>query len=460
MDAPGGTWSRRSVLGGVASALALGSGCLDRDPSTPTASEWPQRGYDAGATFYKPDGSPPTQDAEIAWETSVSNSLYTVIDKKWQTDYERRRYGDLTNAASGGSIWEYARTPLVVVGNHAYLSGGWGTVVDLSDGTIVETDVCPHRTPVGVAQTGTYTDGTLIGAAPRYPSDNRNDDVSLRGFQPPTDGRVWCDGPQRWAAGAPRDFEQTAAAGRIEDGTVVTVIPDFEPPYRIVAIDADDGRIEWENTVSHGIYRLRVEDGLAYASIADEEGGKITILDGSSVRQRVEIGPTDHLEAVRDGVAYFRDRRAEAAAPSITAVSAESGEPRQVLDGSAVSEQIAGTPTGVGDIVVGPDRLFAAVDTEIGHDPAVLAFDRSDGAIEWARQFPGTLRLTGADDALYVAGPREPGPHAYALDPASGDPLWVATLPVRVDSGIHRPIIADSKVLVPYGELLVALEEP
>jgi outer membrane protein assembly factor BamB len=457
-------WSRRSILGGVAASMAATAGCLgSAAQQTPAAGDWPQRGYDSGATFYKEAGSPPVEDAGVAWDAEVDNSLYAVIDHRWHDDWRWNHYRDLTYQRHIGTLaYRYARTPIVVVGEQAYLSGKGSTVVDTTDGTAVEHSRPDERVLVGAARTDAYRDGMLVGTGVGDGADCRDRCVVIRGFQPSTEDRAWFAGPRRWTAGAPKDFPATAVAGRIEDGTIVTVVPDSEPPFRIVEIDADDGRIEWENTISHGVHRLRVENGLAYASVLSEESGTMTILDGSSVRQRVAIESTDLLEAVRDGVAYLRDFRTEAAAPSIKAVDAESGEVRRLLDGSTVAERITGSPTGVGDLVVGPDRLFASVHTETGSDPAVLALDRSDGTIEWVRQLPGRLRLTGTDDALYVAGPREPGPQAYAFDPVSGDRLWSVELPSRPSFGLgaYRPVVADSKVLVPLDGVLVALEEP
>ncbi|MCU4716581.1 outer membrane protein assembly factor BamB family protein [Halapricum hydrolyticum] len=453
--------TRRRFLGTAGASMAATTGCLDSaEQSTPVA--WPQRGYDAGATFYKTEGSPPVEDAEVVWTANVDNSLYAAIDEQWRGAWEQDRYRDLTNQRYIATFANrYGRTPLIVVGDRAHVQGGKDSVVDLTDGTVVEQSNCAERALVGAARTNTYRDGVIVGTGSSNGSDCRDRCVVLKGFRPP-DGGAWCKGPQRWAAGAPRDLASTAAAGRIADGMVVTVTPDREPPYRIVAIDADDGRIEWENTVPHGVHRLRVDDGVAYASVAGEAGGTMTILDGASTHQRVEIGPTDLLEAVRDDVSYFRDLGAKNKTPSIKAIDTESGETRQLLDGPAVSERIAGTPAGVGDIVVGPDRLFATLQTETGSDPAILALDRSDGAVEWVRQLSGPLRLTGTDDALYVAGSREPGPHAYALDPASGDRLWSVELPDRTGfgRGVYRPAVVDSKMLVPLSGLLVALEEP
>ena len=451
--------SRRSVLGGVAAAMA-GSGCLATGKTTqPRASDWPQRGYDAGGTFYKDAGSPPVEDAEVAWAAVVDNSLYEAIDHRWHDDWRWNHYRDLTYQRHIGSLaYKYDRTPLVTVGERAHLSGLEDSIVDLTDGTTTERDGCEDRALVGAARTDTYRDGMLVGTGVSDGADCRGRCHVLQGFRPPTEDRAWCEGSKRWTAGAPQDLPATAVAGRIEDGTVVTVVPESEPPYRIVGIDADDGRIEWENTISHGVHRLRVEDGVAYASVVGEDSGEMTILDDSSIRQRVEIEPTDLLEAVRDGVAYLRDFRTDEAPPSIKAVDAASGETRRLLDGSTVSQRIGGTPTGVGDLVVGPDRLFASVNTENGDDGAVLALDHSDGAIEWVRQFPGRLRLCGTDDALYVAG----YPHTYALDPASAGRLWSVRLPPSPSfgPGVYRPVVADSKVLVPLERRLVALEEP
>jgi len=460
-QSPQSNVTRRRFLRTAGASIAATTGCLGSSEQS-TSLVWPQRGYDAGATFYKETGSPPIEDAEVAWTAEPDDTLYAAIDHRQHEDRRRDRYRDLTRQRHIGSLAErYDRTPMIVVGDRAHLSGLGDSIVDLTDGTVTERDECADRALIGAARTDTYRDGVLVGTGTGDGPGCRGRCVVLQGFQPPTDDRAWCERSQRWTAGAPRDLPATAVTGRIENGMVVTVVPDFEPPYRLVALDADDGRIEWENTVSHSIHRLRVEDGLAYASVTDEEGGRLTMLDGSSVRQRVSIDPTDLLAAVRDGVAYLRDFRAEPAAPSIKAIDAELGETRRLLDGPMVSEQITGTPTGVGDIVVGPDRLFAAVTTETGSDPAVLALNRSDGAIEWARQFSGRLRLTGTSNALYVAGPREPGPHAYALEPASGKSLWSIELPdrPRIGLGVYRPVVAHSKVLVPLDGVLVALEE-
>jgi len=60
--------SRRAVLGGAGLAVTAGAGCLAGalSPSA-RASDWPQQGYDAGHTNFKPTGSPPLDRPRVAW---------------------------------------------------------------------------------------------------------------------------------------------------------------------------------------------------------------------------------------------------------------------------------------------------------------------------------------------------------------------------------------------------------
>ncbi|QGN06384.1 hypothetical protein Hrd1104_03115 [Halorhabdus sp. CBA1104] len=445
--------SRRALLGSLGTLLGGSSGCLGSGTlPDPNATDWPQAGYDAGATYFKSAGSPPVEEPHMAWDASV-----------WTTDLQSD--ATLTDPAA----WEI-RTPLVIVDDLAYCIEG--VIVDMADGRVreaatttdegAELDSDCHRTDalVGFARTNTYQDGTLVATRRHGMRDHRGTagDI-LEGLRPPTsvDADGWCETTRRWTAGSRRNFDATASAGRIENGVVVTVVPGERAPFCVVAIDADDGRAEWETTVSHPVDRLRVEDGRVFAATSSDAGGKLSVLDDTGSSTTVETGAETTLVAVRDGIAYLRGSRSRDSTASIVAFDSETEEWHTLIDApSALDDQLAGSIGGIGDIVVGPERLYAVVNTDGPDGDVCLAMDRNDEASEWQRRLPTTTRITGTDDALYL---HDADGRAVALDPSNGDRLWTYERPtVSGNVGPGRPVVGTEKLLLPYGKHLVALE--
>ncbi|WP_181686688.1 outer membrane protein assembly factor BamB family protein [Halorhabdus salina] len=447
--------TRRRVLGSIGASVPVMAGCLGSGTlPNPNPTDWPQAGYDSGATYFKSAGSPPVEEPQLAWDASV-----------WATDMQ----SDATLTDPG--TWEI-RTPLLIVDDRAYCIDG--TIVDMADGRVRDDATttgegkrrdteCHHTYAlIEFARTNAYRDGTLVATRRRGMRDHRGSagDI-LEGLRPPpsVDADGWCGTTKRWTAGSRRGFDATAAAGRIEDGVVVTVVPGETGPFSVVAIDADDRRAEWETTVSHPVDRLRVEDGRVFAATSSETGGKLSVLDDTGISRTVETGAETTLVAVRDGIAYLRESQSGNSTASIVALDSETGEWRPLIDApSALDDQLAGSTAGIGDIVVGPERLYTVVNTKGTDSDVCLAVNRDDQAIEWQRRLPTTTRITGTDDALYLH--RADG-RAVALEPSSGDRLWTYDrLSASANADPGRPVVGNDKLLFPYGKHLVALEAP
>ncbi|QCC52849.1 hypothetical protein DV733_01580 [Halapricum salinum] len=437
MDTGDGGLSRRSVLGGVAATLTAGAGCLGSGLSPASKpGDWPQRGYDAGHTNYKTAGSPPLDDASLAWQ--VGETAATVDTRNISED-----------------IWHAG----LVVGDGTVLTQR-GTTIALDDGRVKRRTECLDEggrpALVGVARTESYADGVLLSTAlDRGPAAD-HDGPELYGLRPsiPQSPGGRCAASRRWTAGSPRDVRVTRA-GAITDGTVLAA------SEGLAAIDADDGSVSWRAagreveafcaTGEHVFVQRQPLDAADALSILDRDGGERQTTLGTAV--------DDRLVAARDGMAYLRtataaiardlDRDREPTA-RLVAVDGAAGEIEWRTDlteasgfGAAIRE--------IGGVAVGPDSIFLTVQGD-GGTTVCLALDVRDGSVQWSRRTSASPWVVATDEAVYLSGG-----DVACLDRSTGEVRWRWS---PASANARGPlVIADRRLLVPGEYTLYALEE-
>jgi len=437
MKTEDGGLSRRSVLGGVAATLTAGAGCLGSGLSPASKpGDWPQRGYDAGHTNYKTAGSPPLDDASLAWQ--VGETAATVDTRNISED-----------------IWHAG----LVVGDGTVLTQR-GTTIALDDGRVKRRTECLDEggrpALVGVARTESYADGVLLSTAlDRGPAAD-HDGPELYGLRPsiPQSPGGRCAASRRWTAGSPRDVRVTRA-GAITDGTVLAA------SEGLAAIDADDGSVSWRAagreveafcaTGEHVFVQRQPLDAADALSILDRDGGERQTTLGTAV--------DDRLVAARDGMAYLRtataaierdlDRDREPTA-RLVAVDGAAGEIEWRTDlteasgfGAAIRE--------IGGVAVGPDSIFLTVQGD-GGTTVCLALDVRDGSVQWSRRTSASPWVVATDEAVYLSGG-----DVACLDRSTGEVRWRWS---PASANARGPlVIADRRLLVPGEYTLYALEE-
>jgi len=436
MDVPGGSWSRRSVLAGAGSALALGSGCLGLGLSPARQpSDWPQRGYDAGHTNYKTEGSPPIEDVEVDWRVS---EIPTVVDPQ--------------------RIWETN----LAVGNGTVFTANW-TAIALEDGRVIRRGGCiPDTGFVGFARTNAYGNGVILSTS----YHNRDDDIittkeGLYGLRPsaPSDSGDDCQRTVRWRSGFPTD-ETNRIAGAIDDGSVIaygnrdsSVQTLDRPPGRVAAIDTDDGATRWQTDDVPNIRNFCRDDRSLFVRHSTGEIGRVlTVFDREtgSRREQMPIRDDDSLRAARDGVAYLQTENkfgSDVQEITLAAVSGSDGEIKWRTDpiDAVGSANVDSASDHIGGVAVGPDAVFTTVprDAWSRSESACIALDPDDGSVIWSRLIPGGVWwIAATDQSVYISGTR-----VVCLDRSNGDVRWVWKPEDAWASG--PPVIADRRLLVP-----------
>ena len=432
--------SRRGVLGGVVAAMA-GGGCLaSGQRPKPRASDWPQRGYDAGGTNFKSVGDPPIDDPTIAWETQVSTAWPETIDA----------------------------AHLLVADGTVYTSGG--TVLSLETGAVRAQTDCVGPSLRAVAQTTAYSDGVLV-------ADGLGRNIRpLVGIRPSFGSGTSCETLVRWRAGARSDIDPLIEDIRVTDGEILATVHALDAPEpngrsQLLSIDPNDGAINWWRPLADVAQRLYVDETYVYVhhGLLDTDDGGIEhlfeVVDRGTQETVYEHLPDvdGHWMAaeygvflgVRDGVAYRTDfeHREETPhfAPHLVAFDVEAGEPRWRVDLTEYEDYESDVRpdnpfNAVFAAAIAPDTVFVS----FGHG-MVGAFSTADGSVRWTRE-RDLWDLTATPDALY-------GRHhstLYCLDAGTGETRFSGGIGEGKSAG--PPVVAGSRLLVQFGQRLVALE--
>lgn len=433
--------SRRSVLAGVAAALATG-GCLASGTS-PTArtSDWLRPGYEAGRTYYKPSGSPPTGDATVAW-TAETDAFHV-----------RERYPD-----------DFGAAQVLVADGTAYTSGGAAVAID--DGTVRRRTDCFRRTLVGFARTDAYETGVLVQSG-NVNADSKDFDtpMSIHGIRPSMstglNGR--CANAVRWTAGSPWDLDHPVDAGCLAGDALFVSLPGTEGSA-VRAIDTDDGRSRWTHGLDHEVGTIRADDELVYVATGDGDPGRVSVLDRDSGERHGHLRTTraDDLVAARDGDAYLRPITDRDDHPRLVAIDTREGRERWTLDPTAELSSVLPRPVErIVSLAIAPEAAFVSIGLEQGPE-AIVALERTDGSVRWLReQTIYGAAVTATDGTLYASGTDG---RVLALDSVTGERRWSIdvepALPDGASDELGRVVVGDTRLFVPARRTLLALEDP
>lgn len=392
-------WTRRRqfLAAGVASAGAV-AGCLDVLGSadswdgTVDGTEWPMRGRTAATTRANPAASVPTEDVEREWlvdgdRPRIAAGELVVVDEAG--DGRVVAY-DRTTGEDERTVWDGPVDDVALADGTAYLA------------TFDERSVTVRAVDVATGREGWQVDSTELEVAV-YPTP--------QGF-----ARTFCVTGERVYllprfVGWRHDMRRT----------------DFGP---LLAIDRADGAIAWEEG---DVIDLAVA-GERVVTLEETDGGPAL-----SVRRRPD---GEAIEVVEDGipaVGWVIDSGV-GVADGVAYVVGEDGRVVgvDIEDGSVVGDHDVGRfPRG---LAVGPDRVYVA-----GFD-RIDAYERPLGDRVWSFDVPdyssgSSIRggpTVTANAVLFTV----PGNRLFALDPATGDRLWLADVssedvPKAVDERVY-----------------------
>lgn len=405
--------SRRRLLagGGVALGAGLvGSRAVDGPISISTADgpDWPMARYDAAGTGANTAASGPKDGVQVRWESEPETTVS----------------GPAPPALIGDTLFAVGRDALVALERdtgrvrferrgHSYLSA-------------------PAR-----AATGAY----------------RSDTLAVRGIEGvhglSADGGYAAAGHsvglERWHAPGreppvKRYASATGPSPVAVDGSVYAVLPDAD---RIVALDADSGRVRWEHDEGGpGAYfasRPAVRDGTVFVSGWES----VFAFDAETGRRRWTGTPGN------GGTGRHRELFAPTATDEGVVVPSSSGVARlDPTDGTLEWEYLHDRYPTDGSAAVADGTVFVT-----DGDESLHAIDLETGTGEWTAEYSHAAHPVVADGVVYLTYGWLP--EVIAIDAETGDRRWSYDGP----HAPSQPVVGDGVLYVVGHERIVALEE-
>ncbi|MFC3957827.1 PQQ-binding-like beta-propeller repeat protein [Halovivax cerinus] len=369
----------------------------------PAPADWPLPRCDAACTGHNPAGSGPTDGVAVRWEHETDDTFA----------------GPAPPILVDGTLFAVGRETI------AAFDAATGEKRFDRPGSYVSA-------PAWVGSDVYRTDSLAVMGRTGIFGLNAGGGYELAG---------WSIGTERWHAPG-RDPSSRLYASPAEhapvatDGTVFAAVPETN---RVVALDADSGRVEWRHAVG------------------DPRSSPL------------------HRPAVRDGVAFLAKWPHD-----LHAVDADTGE---VLWNVTVDVRLLTPPTATGSgVVISGRDTTALVDPRDGHtrwtydhdgnvtdgsaavadntvfltdgDGFLHAVDLASGDAVWSVEYNRQVDPIVADGVVYVA--YNWTNDVTAFDAATGDRLWTWEGP----AGPSQPIVGDGVLFVVGFDRIVALEEP
>lgn len=410
--------SRRRFLQSAVLASLPASGCLDgtvggtgrtEEPETATQSAADGTGPEHATTVLQEDsGAAPTTQFQYDPRNTgvVDSAVPTGATQRWRTRLDPAEGGV---AVSGDTVIVAARSLVAL---------------DTADGEE------RWRADVGhsLAAPPTVTADTAYVAA-------------WNGGESVDRGVVavdLADGSERWRAIPEVDVNSplTLADGTVYAGGSLN-------SHEVVALDADDGAVQWRFTAGQYASTAAVADGVAY--VGGGESRATYALDAETGEQLWEFestGPVWAAPTVRDDTVYVATRHGR-----VYALDPATGERLwRTTIGEGVDQSVAATD----------DSLFVSA----GGSLVSLS---TDGDERWSVDLGSDAFVpTVADDSVVVTDNRR----AYGFDPTDGEERWRHDVRERRISdmmfvGVESPpVVADATVyLVSHGGDVVALAD-
>ncbi|WP_254863883.1 PQQ-binding-like beta-propeller repeat protein [Halovivax gelatinilyticus] len=402
--------SRRALLAsvgvGTAAATAVGlTRSVDHRPVAPDALEstpydWPVSRYDAAGTGYNPAAVGPKTKPTVAWEADLP-------DRRPMTPI---LLGETLFVTGHDSVVAFdART-----GERRFARGG-------------SFRSSPARAETDVYRTDTLAVANADGLSGLSTSGGfGTEDVSF-GFE-------------RWRA-LPSESDSLFDHGREAFDPVavddVVFVADATAD-RLVAVDANDGRVRWEYTSEDPFvspaHRPVVRDGIVYLATSLRSVHAVDAASGELLWEWEQADP-------------IWDLRPPTATGSGVVVPAR-GAVALVDEGEAIwTYEHGGNATGGAAAVADGTVVISDGD---GH---LLGLDLETGDSIWTTEYGPQVDPVVADDVVYVA--YDWLPEVVAFDLETGEERWT----VETIYSPAQPIVGDDVLYVAGHETVIALEE-
>lgn len=409
--------SRRQVLTGSGLALAgiAGSRHVLEQPIATDESpavEWPMPRYDAAGSGYNPDASGPKDGVRIKWECEPETGVM-------------------------------GPAPPITAGDTLYVTGR-GAIIAIDRGTgrvRFERNGDSYLSAPTLATTTAYRADTLAVSG----------NAGIYGLSADGGYRVaWRSiGLERWYAPGQEPSTRTVApptnpAPVAVDGVVYALIPETS---RIVALDADSGRVNWRYAIGDeqmsNPNRPVVWKGTVYVTGWPDYVAAVDAESGAE-QWAIELTP-EKPEREND----YR----EVAAPTATADGLVVPSRRAVTlldpaDGSRLWEYVHDGSLTDGSLAVADGTVFVA-----DGESSIHAIDLETGEADWTAEYRHDVPPVVADGVVYL------GyfwlSEVVAIDAETGERRWTH----EVGHGLSQPIVGDDVLYVVGQERVVALEE-
>lgn len=405
--------SRRQLLAGSGVALAAGvaGGYAGKWPiSLDGEAKWPMARHDPASTGATDEPGPKSKP-EIRWQAEA--------DETYDRAGPPILVGDTLIATSDQSVVALDRQ----TGNRRYTrSGTYRMDPLLAQADAYRSDVLVSGNQggfVGLAASGGFSLGDLTVGHERWQTPAK-----------PSGGWAFTEAMQASAVAA--------------DGTIYASVPNTN---RLVAIDANSGRVEWTYRVGSEDYRdvnrPVIRDGTVYATSAVD---RVVALDAESgtpewqatieppqgedfLQYTVPNAPTATAEGIVVPTERFVDLRS---------LDDGSRRWRYVHDGTS-AEQAAAVADGTVILTDGEQSLYG------------ISLDRGERL--WQSEYGQDTAPVVADGVVYLSYYWLPELHAF--DATTGEPLWEVEIP----HSPTQPIVDDGKLYLGTWEGILALED-
>lgn len=409
--------SRRQLLAGSSLTLAGiigGPRALDTPIQMAVTSEidWPMARFDAAGTGTNPAASGPKSDPQVRWECEPDASII-------------------------GSA------PPILVGNTLFVTARGALVgIERETGTVrfERSGYSYLSAPTRVTANAYQTDALAVRGREGIYGLNADGGYAIAGYS---------FGLQRWHSPGQEPTLRTSAnptepSPVAFDGTVYAIVPNTN---RVVALDANSGRVYWKYAIGDGgsshPKRPSVHNGTVYVT---SWPNYVIALDAGTGERRWHV-ELESQEPERGN--NFR----EVLSPTVTdeGLVVPSQRAISLLDlenGHLKWEYVHDGTVSDGSVAVANGLIFVADGEEALH-----AVDLETGEEVWVAEYAHDVSPVVADGVVYL------GyfwlPELVAIDTETGERLWTYDVP----HGSSQPIVGDRILYLVSQNRVIALEE-
>ena len=404
--------SRRQILAasGLAVAGTAAGGYAGEWPvSVDGDAAWPMARHDPAGTGAT-DESGPKAEPEIRWQAE-SGKQFDGLESPILV-------GDTIVATGGGSIFALDQQ----TGDRRYERSG---IYRLS--------------PVFARADAYRSDLLVTGNEDGFVGLAANGGASIAGLKVGHERWHTSGKPSAgWSFGAAREASAVAA-----DGTIYGVAPSTD---RLVAIDANSGRVEWTYNVGRkrqSVNRPVVRDGTVYAA---SSFNRVVALDAETGTRQwaVDIEPPQREESP----GYALPNAPTVTEQGLVVPTSRFVDLRSLDDGSRKWRYVHDGTSAKRSAAVADGTVILTDD-----ENSLYGIDLDRGERLWQSEYGPDTAPVVADGVVYLSYYWLPELHAF--DATTGEPLWQIEIP----HAPTQPIVDDGKLYLGTWEGILALED-